>query len=105
MKLADDQLASCYETGASPRVSALARRAGMSIDRFSKLFLREVGVRPAGYLKRRQMERGKTLLVRTNWSVADIASACCILNPETFFRLFRQVVRMTPAAYRRLHKM
>jgi transcriptional regulator GlxA family with amidase domain len=82
-------------------VTALARRARMSPRNFARVFRREVGSTPAGYVEAQRVETARRLLETTGRSVAEVADACGFGRVETMHRAFRRRLRVAPAQYRR----
>jgi transcriptional regulator GlxA family with amidase domain len=82
-------------------VAAMARRAGMSVRTFSRVFRAEVGETPASYVERLRVETARRWLEDTDRSVVEIARACGLGTVETMYRAFQRVVRVTPGEYRR----
>jgi transcriptional regulator GlxA family with amidase domain len=87
--------------GADLSVAALARRADMSPRNFARVFRREVGRTPAGYVEAQRVETARRLLETTGRSVAEVADACGFGRVETMHRAFRRRLRVPPAQYRR----
>jgi transcriptional regulator GlxA family with amidase domain len=82
-------------------VTALAHRARMSPRNFARVFRREVGSTPAGYVEAQRVETARRLLETTGRSVAEVADACGFGRVETMHRAFRRRLRVAPAQYRR----
>jgi AraC-like DNA-binding protein len=100
----DSYVYTCLERATPPRVSELARTLGVSRRTLMKDFRQLEKMTPSGYLKRKQIARAKLLLLR-GWSVQRCAFAAGFGTPRSFFRSFRAIVGMTPAAYRRRSAM
>ncbi len=83
-----------------PHVNELAARLGMSAPDLGRLFLSCTGIRPSQYLKQRQIECAKNLLRNGSLPVNQVANGCGFRRRRTFFRLFKQLVGVTPAQYR-----
>ena len=81
-------------------VHDLARAAGMSRSAFCERFAREARTTPMAYLARWRVLQGRSLLLRTGMSVAEIAEASGHGSPESFSRSFRQMYGMSPAQMR-----
>jgi len=82
------------------RVPALARRAGMSMRHFVRVFTQETGEPPARYVQRLRVERARQLLEREGLSVEQVADACGFGSTETMRRRFVHVVGVSPSDYR-----
>jgi AraC-like DNA-binding protein len=99
-RIADDYLSLCMRQETRPHVNELAATLRMSASDFSALFLKIVGERPSGYLKRRQIEHAKRLLRQSSLTMNVIAYKCGFGTRTTFFRAFKGRVGITPLAYR-----
>jgi transcriptional regulator GlxA family with amidase domain len=82
-------------------VPALAKRAGMSVRNFARLFRQELGATPAGHVESLRVEAARRLLESTDRTVEDIARVCGFGTVETMHRTFKRTVRVTPGQYRR----
>src|SRR3954467_4797122 len=82
-------------------VRALARIACVSEAHFIRTFRATFGETPHRYLQRRRVERSMWLLRETNRSVTDICLDVGFSSLGTFSRTFREIVGLSPAAYRR----
>lgn len=96
----DGYALTCLECEGAPRVSELARVLGIPLGRFVETFHRATGLIPSTYLKKRQIEAAKLLLLRTDMPVDKIAYAAGFGTRRTFFRQFRQRAGLSPAQYR-----
>jgi AraC family transcriptional regulator len=84
------------------QVKDLAAEARLSVCYLSHLFRNTIGQSPFAYVRRRRIERAKHLMLLTEKSLAEIAGECGLCDQAHFSRLFRQMVGMSPAAWRRL---
>jgi transcriptional regulator GlxA family with amidase domain len=82
-------------------VPALARIACVSEAHFIRTFRSTFGETPHRYLQRRRVERSMWLLRETERSVTDICLDVGFASLPTFSRTFREIVGVSPAAYRR----
>lgn len=82
-------------------VARLAAIAGMSVNTFSKAFHRTFLISPKEYVIRCRLEHAKWLLLTSNLTVREIAAQCGYRNEYFFYRIFRQKLNRTPAAYRK----
>lgn len=55
------------------------------------------------YLKEVRISNAKTMLLNTNKSIAEIASAVGYSDLKYFSRLFRKLTHLTPSEYRKLY--
>ena len=81
-------------------VPSLARVALMSPAHFSRSFRRCFGETPHRYLQRRRVERATFLLRETDASVSEICLDVGFQSLGTFSRTFRDVIGVSPSAYR-----
>jgi AraC-like DNA-binding protein len=81
-------------------VPTMARAAHASPAHFARQFRRAFGETPYAYLMTRRIERAKALLRRRDLSVTEISLAVGCQSLGTFSSRFREVVGMTPKAYR-----
>ena len=72
-------------------------------DYVRKLFKKEMGQTPLGYLTRLRMKKAE-LMLTSNWSrdysVGEIAQLCGYENALYFSRLFHQTYGRSPSDYR-----
>ncbi|MEO1082257.1 MAG: helix-turn-helix domain-containing protein [Pseudomonadota bacterium] len=83
------------------QVNQLAERFAISDRSFKRRFRSATGYSPLQYLQALRVERAKRLLETTAHSVDDISHTVGYENPAFFRRLFKRVVGITPAAYRK----
>jgi AraC-like DNA-binding protein len=81
-------------------VGDLARTAGLSKAHFSREFRRAFGESPHAYLLTRRLERAASLLVTTDYSVAEISLAIGLRSVGSFTTSFKRIYGATPGAYR-----
>jgi AraC-like DNA-binding protein len=82
-------------------VAALARIAGVSEAHFIRTFRAAFGETPHRYLQRRRVERSMFLLRESAARVTDICLDVGFTSLGTFSRTFRDIVGVSPLAYRR----
>ncbi len=81
------------------RVKDLAPLVRLDSRSFTRLFRRETGYAPFGYLTFRRMERAKSLLDEGQM-VTDVATAVGYSNPAKFAAAFRRWVGCAPSQWR-----
>jgi len=64
-------------------------------------FRQVLNISPAAEIRRVRIERAKELLVTTNLSIPEVATASGFEHVEVMNRLFRRVLNVTPTQYRR----
>ncbi|MFJ8885064.1 helix-turn-helix domain-containing protein [Streptomyces sp. NPDC102402] len=82
-------------------VPALARIAHVSPAHFARTFRSTFGETPHRYLQRRRVERAMFLLRESDRSVTDICYEVGFGSTGTFSRTFRDIVGLSPRAYRK----
>ena len=63
-------------------VPALARRAGMSLRHFARVFRAEVGISPKVYVESVRLETARRLLEDTRLSIERVAEPCRLRHPR-----------------------
>jgi AraC family transcriptional regulator, arabinose operon regulatory protein len=82
-------------------LSALASRYHLSYERFRKVFHERTGASPGDYRIRRRIDRARELLLADrDQPLKVIASALGYSNPFIFSAQFKQVVGVSPEAFR-----
>jgi PAS domain S-box-containing protein len=85
------------------RMTALARRAGLSLDRLERLVRRVYGLSPRQLLAKTRVDAASEMLRAERMSIAEIAHACGYADHSAFTRQFRAMTGLTPRNYRALH--
>ncbi|GAA3407878.1 helix-turn-helix domain-containing protein [Paenibacillus hodogayensis] len=78
---------------------------GISGVQFTRRFQAAFGMPPSKYLYAIRMEKAKSLLVQTNYSIDRIARQCGYENGLYFSRMFTKYFRMNPSRYRKVHAL
>jgi transcriptional regulator GlxA family with amidase domain len=81
-------------------IPSLARRAGMSVRHFARVFRAEVGLAPAAYVERVRLETARRLLETTAMSIDRVAEAAGFGTPESLRRAFARRIGLSPREYR-----
>ena len=87
--------------GDSIQVREAARICGMSESHFMSLFKRVTGLSFVTYYNHFRIERAQALLAKTDESMASISQQVGFCDQSYFGTVFRRIVGMTPATYRR----
>ncbi|CAN5467831.1 helix-turn-helix domain-containing protein [soil metagenome] len=82
-------------------IPTLAARAGLSDDRFSRLFAAEVRQPPRAYIEARRLDHAERLLAATSLPVARIAEACGFAHPFYFTARFKNRHGVAPTSWRK----
>ncbi len=67
-----------------------------------RVFRKETGLTPYGYLMNVRMEHAMKMLLNTSCTVEEIADHCAFCSSANFIRAFRQTTGVTPRKYRKL---
>ncbi|SFR08708.1 helix-turn-helix domain-containing protein [Poseidonocella sedimentorum] len=84
-------------------VSRYAERIGVSRDRLNSAVRRAIGTTPHSHLQARLMEEAKSLLLRSNLHVAEIAFKLGFTDAAYFNRFFQRHAEMAPGKFRQLN--
>ena len=88
-------------TTAAVSISALARRAGLGERTFLRRFVKATGMKPSDYQQRLRIARSRERLELTTDSVEQVAVAAGYEDAGGFRRIFKRVMGLSPAEYRR----
>ncbi len=80
----------------------LAEVAALSEFHLARMFRVSFGLPPHAWIAQARLDRARTLLRTTEFSLADIATRCGYANVSHFSHRFRASVGATPNAYRRV---
>ncbi len=86
--------------GQDLKLADLAQLLDMSQFHFSRLFKQSMGQSPFQYLRQQRIERAKQLLKQTNDPIVNIALECGFSSHSHLSKQFRQLIGMTPKAFR-----
>jgi len=86
--------------GADLSIPVLADRVAMSPRHFARVFRREVGLPPAGFVERTRVEAARRRLEESADSVAQIADTCGFGTAESMRRAFLKAIAVAPSDYR-----
>ena len=93
------------EPAADHSVEQLARRMGVSSRHFSRLFRHEVGMTPARWVEAARIRAARDMLEDGSIAPKQVAARCGFANADTLRRAFSRHVGVSPAEYRRLHRV
>lgn len=82
-------------------LAELAGVANLSIFHFCRSFRNRMGLTPSQYMAKRRVMVAKGLLRSTMDSLVSVSMACGFSNQSHFTTVFRKIVGVTPAEYRR----
>lgn len=83
------------------RIAAIASRVGVSHNHLTRMFQAGVGQTVVGYIRRRRVERARSLLEHTDFPVGTIASMVGIPDLHLFNKTLRRETGYAPTALRR----
>jgi YesN/AraC family two-component response regulator len=78
----------------------IAGVSGLSAPYFSTIFKEEMGENLSYYLNRLRVEKAATMLVETELSLSEIASACGFEDQSWFSKIFKGFTGLSPGKYR-----
>ena len=88
-----------YRTASEREV---ARAAGISYNHFSATFKRQMGQSFSAYLTSLKLREAERLLISTDASITEIASALGFSTTSHFIARFKEAKHVTPAQFRKL---
>ena len=91
-------------TDADLDVGRLADMVGVSQVYLRRVFKKQQGVSPAGYVIRQRLQLAQQLLGNEMLTVAQVAAMCGFRDPLYFSRLFKQQLGLSPTEYCAEHK-
>lgn len=84
-------------------IGSMAARVGMSARHFARIFRRETGLTPAGFVETMRVEAARRLLEEGVDGPKRIAVRCGYADVNGLRRAFQRRVGVTPAEYRKRH--
>ena len=81
--------------------SDIADSVGLSQDYLSRQFKAAMAMTPTEYVRKFRVAKSIDLLKTTDMSVADIAAACGFGDISLYSRVFKQIIGVSPAAFRK----
>lgn len=88
------------DLGGALDVSSLARAAGLSRTRFTRLFAAREGLPPAEFVMRERMTEAARLLAGGHAPVKEVAGRCGFDDPNYFAKAFRRMFGVSPSDFR-----
>jgi AraC-like DNA-binding protein len=85
----------------APSLEELSQHAGYTKDHFARVFKKVVGQTPHDYLINARVRRARQMLVESNLSIKEIASALGYRDIYFFSRQFKAKMGITPSEARR----
>jgi len=88
----------------SLEVQAVARSAGLSVDRLEREFDSIFDLSPRDYITKVRMEAASERLLLGD-NIAEVAQSCGYSDQSAFARRFRQLIGMSPSEFRRRYSV
>ncbi len=85
-------------------IATLAKRVGVSVRQFQKLFLKNLGQSPTSYYADLRLERGRELLCYTDMNIREVSIACGYASLAVFCRAFRKRTGQTAGSIRKTYR-
>jgi AraC-like DNA-binding protein len=82
-------------------LAALSQLVSVTPAHFSRVFKQRIGMNVSEYITTKRIVRAKELLLATDDNISFIAELCGFDSLPHFHRMFKRMLGMTPAAYRR----
>ena len=82
-------------------IGKIAEEMGINRSYMTKSFKNATGYSPSEYLVKIRMEKAKSLLTKTNFSISQIASEIGYADQLTFSRMFKKRFGESPMKYRK----
>ena len=82
----------------------LARKAGLSVAGFERIFKRHFGTTAARYVSEMRVREAARLLLQTDETIDAIADHTGFPNRAYFSRIFKNIICEAPAGFRRKHR-
>jgi AraC-like DNA-binding protein len=83
------------------KLEEIAAETSLSASHYSRLFLNRTGHSPIDYFIQLKIQRACRLLDNPGWMIADVAREMGFDDQFYFSRVFRKVMGMSPAEYRK----
>jgi len=80
----------------------IAEASGLSAPYFSTVFKEEMGENLSNYLNRLRVDKAAAMLITTDLSISQIASACGFEDQSWFSKIFKNNTGFTPGKYREI---
>lgn len=93
-----------FHLSESISVRDMAKRANLSVSRFSKLFHKTFGVSPYQYLLRLRLKHAEELLQTSDLRLHQIAEYCGFANQHHLSKVYRQKFGVSPGSVREMNR-
>jgi AraC-like DNA-binding protein len=85
-------------------LSVVSHKASVTPAHFSRVFKQTIGINLTEYMMTKRIIKAKELLNKTDHNISLIAEMCGFETLPHFHRMFKRVLGVTPAAYRKSGK-
>ena len=99
VNLAIDYMQSYFSAPIS--IEDICQTVDLSPHYFIRLFKQKMGQTPYQYLMAIRIERAKSMLVNSNYTMGEVATLCGFVNPGHFATLFKRYESISPTDYRK----
>jgi AraC family transcriptional regulator len=86
-----------YAEAPTPSVADLAELCGMTVRQLARAFKAETGQTVGKFVEAAKLERARALLIDTDLSIAEIATALGFSHPASFAYAFRRATGVNPS--------
>ncbi len=83
----------------------LANVIKMATNAFTRLFTEEIGISPQRYIKKKRIDKACVMLHHSHLSIDEIALQTGFADRYHFSRIFKQIVKISPAKYKKEYGM
>jgi len=90
-------------TSNRPAIAIVAQACGLTATQFSRAFKAQFGQTPQRWRLAAQIERAKSMMTETSYSLTDIAVECGFAEQSHFNHTFRKRVGCAPSTWRKQH--
>ncbi len=84
-----------------PTLSQVAKYCGYSVNYFGKMFYEATGKQYKAFINEMKLNMAKRMLRLDNVTVQEVASECGFSSISNFYRVFKQIVGVSPNIYRK----
>ncbi|MGI5879430.1 MAG: AraC family transcriptional regulator [Syntrophomonadaceae bacterium] len=82
-------------------IEDICQTVNLSPHYFIRLFKQQTDQTPYQYLMAIRIERAKSMLVNSNYTMGEVANICGFINPGHFATLFKRYEGISPSDYRK----
>jgi AraC-like DNA-binding protein len=86
-------------------LKVLSQKVNLSPNYFHKLFHQIIGITPNEYINKIRIEKSKEMLLKTRYSISEIAIRCGFDSLSYFSYLFKKKTEISPMEFRKIHEL